>query len=44
MNLYVLIKKMKAAYRRKMEDTMVAGTFAVAGDFESANRIIEEDD
>ena len=43
-NLDVLLKKMKAAYRRKMEDTMVAATFAVAGDFESANRIIEEDD
>jgi DNA-binding response OmpR family regulator len=43
-NLDVLVKKMKAAYRRKMEDTMVAATFAEAGDFESAKKIMEEDD
>jgi DNA-binding response OmpR family regulator len=43
-NLDVLVKKMKAAYRRKMEDTMVAATFAEAGDFESARKIMEEDD
>ena len=43
-NLDVLVKKMKAAYRRKMEDIMVAATFAEAGDFESAKKIIDEDD
>jgi DNA-binding response OmpR family regulator len=43
-NLDVLVKKMKAAYRRKMEDTMVAATFAEAGDFESAREIMDEDD
>ena len=43
-NLDVLVKKMKAAYRRKMEDTMVAATFAEAGDFEAAKKIMDEDD
>jgi DNA-binding response OmpR family regulator len=43
-NLDVLVKKLKAAYRRKMEDTMVAATFAEAGDFESAKKIMDEDD
>ncbi len=43
-NLDVLVKKMKSAYRRKMEDTMVAATFAEAGDFESAKKIMDEDD
>ena len=43
-NLDVLVKKMKAAYRRKMEDIMVAATFAEAGDFESAKKIMDEDD
>jgi len=43
-NLDVLVKKMKAAYRRKLEDTMVAATFAEAGDFDSAKKIMEEDD
>jgi DNA-binding response OmpR family regulator len=42
-NLDVLVKKMKSAYRRKMEDTMVAATFAEAGDFESAKKIMDED-
>jgi DNA-binding response OmpR family regulator len=42
-NLDILVKKMKAAYRRKMEDTMVAATFAEAGDFESAKKIMDED-
>jgi DNA-binding response OmpR family regulator len=43
-NLDVLVKKMKAAYRRKLEDIMVAATFAEAGDFESAKKIMDEDD
>jgi len=43
-SLDVLVKKMKAAYRRKMEDTMVAATFADSGDFQSAKKIMKEDD
>ena len=43
-DLDVLVKKMKSAYRRKLEDTMVAATFAEAGDFESAKKIMDEDD
>jgi DNA-binding response OmpR family regulator len=43
-NLDVLVKKMRAAYRRKMEDTMVAATFAEAGDYESAKKIMDEDE
>lgn len=42
-NLDVLVKKMKAAYRRKLEDTMVAATFAEAGDHEAARKILDED-
>lgn len=42
-SLDVLIKKLKEAYRRKMEDAMVAATFAEAGDHESARKILEED-
>jgi DNA-binding response OmpR family regulator len=43
-NLDVLVKKMKAAYKRKMENTMVAATFAEAGQFESAKKILEEEE
>ncbi len=43
-NLDVLVKKMKQAYFRKMEDTMVAAAFAEAGEFESAKEILEEDE
>ncbi len=43
-NLDVLVKKMKAAYRRKMEDTMVAATFAEAGEHEAAKKILDEED
>lgn len=43
-NLDVLVKKMKQAYWRKMEDTMVAAAFAEAGEFETAKEILEEDE
>ena len=43
-NLDVLVKTMKAAYRRKMEDTMVAATFAEAGEHEAATEILKEDE
>lgn len=43
-NLDVLVKKMKQAYLRKMEDTMVAAAFAEAGEFETAKEILEEDE
>lgn len=43
-NLDVLVKKMKQAYFRKMEDTMVAAAFAEAGEFETAKEILEEDE
>jgi len=39
-----LIKTMKKAYRKKVEDAMVAATFAEAGDFKTAQEIIDEDD
>jgi DNA-binding response OmpR family regulator len=42
-NLEILVKTMKAAYRKKMEDTMVAATFAEAGDFKTAREIMQED-
>jgi DNA-binding response OmpR family regulator len=37
-----LVKKMKEAYKRKMEDTMVAATFAEAGDFRTAQEVMDE--
>lgn len=43
-NLDVLVKKMKQAYWRKIEDTMVAAAFAEAGEFEAAKEILEEDE
>ena len=43
-NIDTLVKKMKQAYRRKMEDTMVAATFAEAGEHEAATEILKEDE
>jgi DNA-binding NtrC family response regulator len=43
-SLDVLVKKMSQAVRQKMEDAMVAATFAEAGDFESAKKIMDKDD
>jgi len=41
-NIDKLVKKMKEAYQRKMEDTMVAATFAEAGDFKTAREVMDE--
>ncbi len=38
-----LVFSIKNAYRKKMEDMMVAATFAQAGDFESAEQILIDD-
>lgn len=42
--LDVLIKKMKQAVKQKMEDAMVAATFAEAGQFDTAKKILKEDE
>ena len=39
-----LVKSIKGAYRQKMEDMMVAATFAQAGDFDDADQVIHESD
>ncbi len=38
-----LIITLKNAYRKKMEDTMVAATFAEAGEFQTARQIMDEE-
>lgn len=38
-----LVFSIKNAYRKKMEDVMVAATFAQAGDFEDAEQILIDD-
>jgi len=38
-----LLGTVKKAYREKMEDAMVAATFAQAGAFEEAQQILDED-
>ncbi len=38
-----LVEILKAAYKKKLETSMVAATFAEAGDFESAKRLMDED-
>ena len=37
-----LIITLKNAYKKKMEDTMVAATFAEAGEFQTAREIMDE--
>ena len=37
-----LIVTLKNAYKKKMEDTMVAATFAEAGEFQTAREIMDE--
>lgn len=39
-----LVTTLKNAYRKKMEDAMVAATFAEAGDFETARKVIDEEE
>ncbi len=38
-----LVRMLRLAYKKKMEDTMVAATYAEAGDFQTAKDIMEED-
>jgi DNA-binding NtrC family response regulator len=38
-----LVKTMKDAYKRKLESSMVAATFAEAGEFDTAKRIMDEE-
>jgi DNA-binding response OmpR family regulator len=38
-----LVKKIKLAYKKKIESTMMAATFAEAGEFETAKKILDED-
>lgn len=42
-NIDELVKLLRLAYKKKMEDTMVAATFAEAGEFETARDIIKEE-
>ena len=39
----VLVKKIKLAYKRKIETTMMAATFAEAGEFNTAKEILDRD-
>lgn len=41
-NLDQLVQTMRKAYKKKMEDAMVAATFAEAGDFKTAKQVMEE--
>ena len=38
-----LVKKIKLAYKKKIETTIMAATFAEAGEFETAKEIMDED-
>jgi DNA-binding response OmpR family regulator len=38
-----LVKKIKLAYKKKIETTVMAATFAEAGEFETARQILDED-
>lgn len=42
-NLDLLVQTMKKAYRKKVEETMVAATFAEAGDFKTAREIMDKE-
>ncbi|NMC48961.1 MAG: response regulator [Desulfovibrio sp.] len=39
-----LLSTVKKAYREKIEDAMVAATFAQAGEFDEAQKILDEDE
>ena len=39
-----LVKVMKAAYKKKLEASMVAATFAQAGEFETARKIMTDEE
>ena len=38
-----LVKKIKLAYKKKIETTIMAATFAEAGEFDTAKEILDED-
>jgi len=38
-----LVKVLKAAYKKKLENSMMAATFAEAGEFETAQKFMDED-
>lgn len=42
-NLDQLVQTMRKAYKKKMEDAMVAATFAEAGDFRTAKQVMDEE-
>ncbi|NLI81841.1 MAG: response regulator [Deltaproteobacteria bacterium] len=42
-DLEKLVQTMKAAYKKKIEDAMVAATFAEEGDFNTARSIMDKD-
>ena len=39
----ILVNKIKLAYKKKIETTMMAATFAEAGEFETAKEILDRD-
>lgn len=39
-----LIKKIKSAYKKKIEGSMMAATFAEAGEFETARELMDKED
>ena len=39
-----LVETMKAAYKKKVESSMVAATFAQAGEFDTAKKILEDEE
>ncbi|MFO8058324.1 MAG: response regulator [bacterium] len=43
-NIETLVDRMKKAYRRRLEDSAVAATYAEAGDYKTAKKIMDEDD
>lgn len=43
-NIETLVDRMKKAYRRRLEDTAVAATYAEAGDHKTAKKIMDEDE
>lgn len=43
MDIDILVRDIRRAFREKIEDAMVAATFAQAGDFDNAREILDED-
>jgi DNA-binding response OmpR family regulator len=42
-NIDTLVDRMKKAYRRRLEDSAVAATYAEAGDYKTAKKIMDEE-